>query len=581
MCVVCNCAVNRRHLVKNETTDILLLSALSENYEAIYYVDFDENYITPYRMSSVIEEKFGDFFKSSPSYEEAMTAYVEAVVFYDDKEEMLKRADSLFIKNKLADKRSYAYDFRVERDGEMQFYRLKVANLDGIGELHKAVVGFANVTMEAERINELLASQAMLTLFEHDELTNLYTRETFFKKVEEYIKENPEEQLLIWISDVQGLKAINDKYGMEVGDEVLKIMAGGASFFPNFIFGGRIEGDKFSALMHDNGENVGEILYNALNYNKDHFPVPNVIIKHGIYHIKQNDNLSIRGMCDRALLALQSIKGKFGDNICEYSEKLRNDLLMNRQIIENAEKALVNKEFCLYFQPKIDAKTREIAGAEALVRWNHPEFGFISPADFIPVFEQNGFIQKLDMYIWEEVCKIISVWTDKGIPLVPVSVNVSRNDYEDENLADRIKNLVDSYNVPRSLFELEVTESAYSDNPDIIVNTTKKLHEYGFIIALDDFGTGYSSMIALSSLTLDIMKLDMSLIHNDIPGTDKNVLEFSVELAKMMKLKIVAEGVETQQQAERICDLGGDYIQGYYYSKPLSLEEYEAFVMNH
>ena len=255
--------------------------------------------------------------------------------------------------------------------------------------------------------------------------------------------------------------------------------------------------------------------------------------------------------------------------------------MIQRQVMEDAADALTAGQFQVYYQPKHNIETGSIGGAEALVRWTHPELGFMSPGVFIPLFEQNGFITKLDRYIWEEVCKSIAEWKEKGYKQIPVSVNISRRDFEDPYLADIIIELVDSFGIEHSLFHIEVTESAYSDNPDIIVNTIQKLHDNGFVIELDDFGTGYSSMTALSKLDLDVMKLDMSLIQNDVPGTDKNVLEFSMQLAKMMKLITVAEGVETSGQADRIRSLGGDYIQGYLYSKPLVKIMFEEYLVSH
>ena len=556
---------------------INLLSALSENYEAIYFVDFDKNTIVPFRMSKVIEENFGEYFRSAPSYEEAMTKYVNIMVAPEDREAMLERSKPEYIKAKLKEKRAYSYDFRVNREGNL-YYRLKVANLDGVGELHHAVVGFADVSPEMERINQLIESQAMLKLLEKDELTGLYTKEFFFKMIEEYIEGHPDEELMMWTSDVRGLKVINEKYGMNMGNEILRIMAKGGNAFPGFLFGGRIEGDKFSALMKDTHPDIEKV--NELITSSFHkvFPIPNVVIKHGIYHIKKDDTLSIQGMCDRSILAIQNIKDKFGVNVAEYDDKLRQDLLLNRQILECAPDSLVAGEFKVYFQPKVDTAQAKVSGAEALVRWIHPEFGFMNPGVFIPLFEKNGFITKMDMFIWEEVCKSIVEWKEKGVPVVPVSVNVSRYDFEDPKLADKIIALADKYGVEHKLLEIEVTETSYSDNPEVIKETIKKLHDNGFTIALDDFGTGYSSMIALSSLDLDIMKLDMSLIQNDIPGTDKNVLEFSMQLAQMMKLSTVAEGVETDDQAKRIKELGGDFIQGYFYSRPLPKADYEAFV---
>lgn len=686
-----------------------LLRCLSENYEAIYYVDFDKNTIKPYRMSKVIEERFGDYFRTEPSYEEAMTGYVKEVVSGKDQKEMLELSKPEYIRERMRERRAYSHEFRVDRNGRECYFRFKISNVEGVGELHRAVVGFADISAEKQshlkyyrttkkvliveddetsrailasilrehysvliaengmqamdilarnfeeiavvvtdlempkmdgyelisqmkniarysdipivvttssgvvennrvgvevrclelgasdfllkpyvadvvinRIRSLIRlreSITMLNILEKDPLTGLYTKEFFFKKVEQYLSENPEQNYLMWVSDIQGLKVINEKYGLQKGDEVLQVMArSGERGFPGYIFGGRIEGDKFAALIYDQKSDKLEEM-DMQEYNDSIFPIPNVVIKHGVYHIDRSVNVTPQGMYDRATLALQKIKNQYGVYVAEYNDDLRKDLLVRQMILESADSALKTNQFQVYYQPKHDYHTDQTCGAEGLARWVHPELGFMNPALFVPMFEQNGFITKMDIYVWEEVCKTMKKWEADGVPVVPVSINVSRRDFQLDDLADRIIALVDKYSIDHSMIHIEVTESAYSDNPERITRTVKELHDRGFVIELDDFGTGYSSMTALSSLDLDILKLDRSIIQNDIPGSEKNILEFSMQLAKMLKLKTVAEGVETKEQMERIRSLGGDYIQGYYYSKPLPADEFAQYLI--
>lgn len=553
-----------------------VLRILSENYGALYFVDFDEDKILPCRMSKTIADTFGDYFNTQPPYKEAMTKYIKSEVSPLDQDEMLKRADPDFIRKEIGNKRSIAYDFRINRGGKEYYYRFKLSKLTEGEELHQAAVGFADVTAEMDRINELSESKAMLEVLRHDKLTGLYTKEFFYKLVKERIDANPDTRYMMWATDILGLKVVNEKYGLETGDEVLRVLASRNVKSSKQFLCGRIDGDKFAALVEDTEEMRNAI--KSLNTDNIPFPVPNIIIKNGLYYIPEDCTLSPQGMYDRALLALMSIKDKYGVNCAEYNDDLRKDLLNTRLIVEEAEKALRENQFQIFFQPKFDLIKGRTGGAEALVRWIHPEMGFMNPGVFIPVFEKNGFITRLDFYVWEKVCRIINDWKASGLPPIPVSVNVSRRDFELDTLAEEIIRLTDRYNVDHSLFHIEITESAYADNPEALVKVTKKLHEAGFVIELDDFGTGYSSMVALSSLDLDIMKLDMSIVQNDIPGTDKNILEFSMQLAKMMKLKTVAEGVETPAQSERIKSLGGDFIQGYLYSKPLPREQFDEYV---
>lgn len=413
---------------------------------------------------------------------------------------------------------------------------------------------------------------------DRDYLTGLYKQDVFFEKVDEYIKGHPDEELMMWAFDIQGLRFINEKYGIEVGDKVLQVVAGKGKNIKNYVFGGRMDGGSFCSLMKGNQsecKNIFDILRNNFN---EQLPVRQVFVKNGVYHVKKSDALSAKAMYVRAVLALQTIKESTDYMVKEYDDKMREELLVSRQIVDDAQMALLRGEFKVYFQPKIDVKKRKMCGAEALVRWFHPELGYMHPGLFIELFEQNGFIKKLDLYIWEQVCENIVEWRNKGFPKIPISINVSKKSFEDEEIAEKIIKLVNEYKIDHSLIEIEITEYSCLGKTDLVRKTINKLHNAGFTIALDDFGTGYSSMIVLSTMDLDILKLDMSLIKNDTPGSKKNALEFSLQLANMMQLKTVAEGIETAEQVERVCDLGADFIQGYFYSKPIPKDEFEEYM---
>lgn len=413
---------------------------------------------------------------------------------------------------------------------------------------------------------------------EKDSLTGLYLKNVFFQKVEEYIAEHPEEELMLWSCDIQGLRFVNEKYGMEMGDQVICAVAEKGSRFEGFLFGGRIGGDKFCSLLKDMHTDFSVVNRSLIEEYDTKLPVPNIAVKNGVYHIKKKDTLSAHALYVRTVLALQSIKNSYSTRIVEYNDSMRKELLDSRQIEADAKNALKNNEFRVFLQPKIELAKNRVAGAEALVRWIHPELGFMSPGVFIPIFEKNGFIKQLDFWIWEEVCRTLRDWKDKNMPIVPISVNVSRNSFEDENLAEKIIELVDRYELEHSIFEIEITEYSCLENFEQIQNTIKQLHDAGFTISLDDFGTGYASMVVLSKLEIDIMKLDMSLIQSDDSTTKRSALEFALQLAEMMQLKTVAEGIETKQQVERIRSMGGDYIQGYFYSKPIPRTDFERYI---
>lgn len=424
----------------------------------------------------------------------------------------------------------------------------------------------------------LRTSAIMMNSEEKDPLTGLYNRAYFYKYADELIRTNPDKEYWFVISDIEKFKVINEKYGITVGDEILKhIAVRSAECNKGYVMGGRIGGDVFAFLQtavvvdHIAGNKLmQDILKGA--------PVPNLVFKLGVYKVDRTQNISVQMMCDRARMALERIKGVYGRHCNFYDEKLREDAIIRQQIVECMDGALQREEFQVYLQPKYDVKENRVGGAEALVRWIHPDMGFMSPGVFIPIFEQNNFILELDRYVLAKVCKILRRWLDEGVEAVPISVNLSRKDFTDGGLAQYVIDITNQYKIPHELIHLELTESAFSENPGTIADTIRALRESGFAIELDDFGTGYSSMTTLNSIDIDILKLDMSIIQNDVPGSDRNVLDFCMQLAKMMKLKTVAEGAETAEQTERLKALGCDYVQGYYYSKPLPIVQFEDYV---
>lgn len=420
----------------------------------------------------------------------------------------------------------------------------------------------------------LKESTAMLNTLAKDSLTGLYTREFFFKLAEDILKHSNIEEYQVFCVHIENLKMINEKYGSKGGDEVLVYVAKNLKdVIPGYDIGGVLSGSTFAALGRKCEESE---LRDCLMRLRKNAPIVNLSVKCGFCSI--DSDISMSSICDRAILATENISGSYGVMIAEYDDILRQNMAKQQQIVDNMEEALVKHQFCVYYQPKHDIKNDVTGGAEALVRWIHPEMGFMNPGLFISLFEQNGFITKLDRYIFEEVCSNLREWIDKGKRIVPISINVSRRDFECEDLADFIISMADKYRIPHEFLHIEVTESAYSDNPGLITRTIDKLHDSGFIIELDDFGAGYSSLSTLSNMHIDVMKLDMSLIRNDHPGEGKDVLQFAIYLAKMTNMKTVAEGVETLSQKERLEHLGCDYIQGYYYSKPIPKDKFEEYL---
>jgi c-di-GMP phosphodiesterase len=384
-------------------------------------------------------------------------------------------------------------------------------------------------------------------------------------------------------TDIEDLKLINKKYGLQTGDKLLKFIPISIERFPNpdtLCLIGRIGSDSFAVLrkkvkMHSQKELTE--LYTEIF--KD-APVKNVIVKYGVYHITDS-NLDVTFMCDCAKMAISSIKRKYGVIYAVYDDSMKEKLEKDHLLVECMEHALANSEFKMYLQPKHDANTNDLAGAEALVRWIHPEFGLIPPNDFIPLFEKNGFVSKVDYYIWTEACALLAKWIDEKKKLIPISVNVSRIDFVTYNLPEVICNLVDSYKIPHELLHLEITESAYADDQKKIIDDVSNLRKLGFLIEMDDFGSGYSSLNMLAELPIDILKLDMRFLQgktNVVNNKKMMVVNFILSLSKWLHNPTIAEGVETKQELEMLKNLGCTLIQGYYFSKPIPVDDFEKYM---
>ncbi len=279
---------------------------------------------------------------------------------------------------------------------------------------------------------------------------------------------------------------------------------------------------------------------------------------------------------NQAYLARSVINDENADSINWFSEKLREQQIWERKVENDMQGALERHEFQMYLQPKYTTNGERVGGAEALVRWIHPTEGFVPPGRFIPIFEKNGFILQLDDYMINEVAKYQAKWISEGKKVVPISVNVSRAHFLNDNLAEHIRNIIDSYCVPHECIELELTESAFFDDKNALIETVKKMQEFGFAVSMDDFGAGYSSLNSLKELPLDVIKLDAEFFRGE--GNDergKLIVTETIDLAKRLGMHIVAEGIETRDQVDFLKERECDLIQGYYFAKPMPTDEFE------
>ena len=418
-----------------------------------------------------------------------------------------------------------------------------------------------------ERIKE------MNRYIEIDSLTGLYNREAFYEKAAEMIKENPEVQYSIVYLDISCFKVVNDLFHNETGNLILKTAA---NYFqkkinPQIGLSGRIEADHFVLCVPQDTLDMDRLMKELDDTIKTLGISHNILFFGGVYPVI-DVNLPVDQMCDRARMALSKIKGNYVRRYNFYDVGMRDRMLKEQR---DMEFALKDNQFTIFLQPIFRPETNEIVSAEALVRWFHPDSGMISPGYFIPVFERNGFIVKLDRFVWETVCKFLRSRLDAGKKIVPISVNVSRLNFYSFDLLIFLLNLLKKYDLEPWMLKLEVTESAYTDNPQQLIKIINQFKENGFPILMDDFGSGYSSLNMLKNIDIDVLKVDMAFVREiELSERARTILLMIIGLAKELGMGVVTEGVETQTQLDYITNMGSVDIQGYYFSKPLAVKDF-------
>ena len=414
---------------------------------------------------------------------------------------------------------------------------------------------------------------------EYDSLTGLYRRDHFLKATREMLDKYPERQYVMIRLDIAKFNLVNSFYGMERGDHFLREVSDKIRKFmakKEHVTYGRMRADVFAICMTYTTES--ELMTLSLKFRdeiREIIPEFDMIPVFGFYLIKDLQ-MEVNDMYDHAKLATKICKGNYMQNYAFYQDEMSRDIIQEQKIVNMTRPALEQEKFVLYLQPKYDIQKDKFAGAEVLVRWKDTDTGMISPGEFIPIFERNGFIIKLDYYVWEHTCQMIRGWLDKGYDPMPISVNVSRVSVYNPKLVDVICELVEAYDIPPELLQLELTESAYTNNPYMIRETMKQLQKKGFTILMDDFGSGYSSLNVLKDIAVDVLKIDMKFMSDtDIPGRGENILASVVNMAKTLEIPVVAEGVEKESQVLFLKNIGCEYVQGFYYAEPMPSDEYE------
>lgn len=373
---------------------------------------------------------------------------------------------------------------------------------------------------------------------------------------------------------------VNDIYGIEEGDELIKHVADRLKMFRDSQTDGdnillaRMSDDNFFALLTKEQYD----LIKTFDLVDDYHLKINITVRTGLYLVDDR-TLPINVMCDRAQIATDTVKEGM-KKVGIYSRQQGDQLIFEQNILNDINGAMEQGQIVIYIQPKYDVVHKKIVGGESLVRWLHPKFGMIPPFKFITVLEKNNYITRLDYYVWEKTCQLLRYLKDKNGSVLPISVNVSRVNFYTTNLVSNLLELVEKYNLEPKDLQLEITETVYTEEKQVIYSIISELQEAGFKILMDDFGSGYSSLNMLKDAPIDVLKLDMAFMRNLDNENERNniIVESIVELSKKLNISVVVEGVESEKQVNFLKSIGAEVIQGYYFSKPIPTDEYEKLI---
>ena len=458
-------------------------------------------------------------------------------------------------------------------DREAEVESLNLGAMDFIPKpypLPKVILARVHRTIESSENRDIIR------LTERDGLTELYNKEYFFSyaaQLDARHRDTPTDAIAV---NINHFRLINERYGKAYGNAVLRQLAERIRIAvgPEALICRR-ESDIF--LIYCPHRSDYAALFSRISAGLD----SRIRIRMGVYPCADK-SIDVERRFDRAKTAADTIRSSFTQTIAVYDSALHESELFAAQLLEDFPKALEEREFLVYFQPKFDIRPERpiLNSAEALVRWRHGSLGMINPGVFIPLFEDNGLIQQLDRYVWRETAAQLQDWKTRLGFSLPVSVNVSRVDLFDPDLLDTLQGLLTEFSLSPAELLLEITESAYTEDSAHIIKTVNRLREAGFRIEMDDFGSGYSSLNMLATLPVDVLKLDMQFMRNAFrERKNTRILEVVIDIADSLQVPTVAEGVETAEQLLTLKSIGCDIVQGYYFSRPIPPDEYELFLL--
>ncbi|MBQ9040771.1 MAG: EAL domain-containing protein [Clostridia bacterium] len=464
----------------------------------------------------------------------------------------------------------------AERNAELKALEMGAADfITKPFDMHEVILA------RVGRIIELSEGRQLIQAAEFDSLTKLYSRNFFFEYANRIHQYHPNWSMDAIIVDIEQFHSVNALNGREFGDRVLAAIGDGIRGFLADTEGiaSRFEADRFEIYCQhpDDYQALLDRLQdevNALSINAS------IRLRMGVAPWRRDVEPVL--LFDSARAACSMVRGNYKTRLMVYDEEMHQRELMDQRLLNDLRRAVEERELTVFYQPKynVQCDPPKLCSAEALIRWKHPELGMVPPGRFIPLFEGNGQISAVDSFVWDEAARQIAQWREKFRITLPVSVNLSRVDVFDPTLEARLEGLIERYGLEHRALKLEVTESAYTDNAEQMIELINRLRAKGFEIEMDDFGSGYSSLNMLSYMPIDVLKMDMQFVHN-ITQSEKDfkLVEVVLDIARYLKVLVVAEGVETEAQLKMLKGAGCDLVQGYYFSRPLPPEEFERLIV--
>ncbi len=437
------------------------------------------------------------------------------------------------------------------------------------------------VRVRVQHAIELAEDSVIIHETERDELTGLFNKEFFFEFGKRLDKQHDNMPMDAIVLDINRFHIVNELYGRNYGDAVLKEIGARIHSIVSDMGGLACRSDSNGFCIYlPHGEALEDKLTEYAKKINDSMDDHKISIRIGVY-ADDGSGLDMGCRFDRARLACHKLRNSYLTGFVFYNEELHSKELHSERLISDMDKAIKEKQFKVFYQPKynVSGDTPVLASAEALIRWFHPEFGMVSPEEFIELFEDNGLIQKLDKYVWNEAAAQIKQWKEKYGVYIPVSVNVSRVDIFNPLLIEILNDIIAQNGLEAEKLLLEITESAYTDNSSQMIDTVEQLRKQGFKIEMDDFGSGYSSLNMLKDMPVDVLKVDMKFLERSKDDHKAQmIVENIIKLSESLDISALTEGVETEGQYKMLLGMGCELFQGYYFAKPMPVEDFEKTV---